>query len=131
MKLVLLLMANTGATQVDLSELRDSEAGWQAGRIIRKRSKTAAHENVPVVNYKLRPQTFQLLKKLRTGGERVLLTEEGLHYVRTQLRADGSLKQNDAFKSNYDHLKKRLERTMPGFNRPLKQLRKLGASRVL
>jgi integrase len=128
LKLALLLMANTGATQEDLSELKDTEVDWRAGRIIRKRSKTAAHENVPVVNYQLWAQTFELLKKYRSGTERVLLTEEGKPYVRSRLRDDGRLSKADGFASNYVHLKRKLKRTMPNFNRPLKELRKLGAS---
>src|SRR5262249_39079581 len=127
-KLALLLMANTGATQEDVSDLKDSEVDWLAGRIIRKRSKTAAHENVPVVNYRLWPVTFDLLKKYRSGGERVLLTEQGEPYVRSRLREDGKLSKADGFASNYVHLKKKLKRIMPTFNRPLKELRKLGAS---
>ena len=121
-------MANIGATQEDISELRDSEVDWKAGRIIRKRTKTAAHENVPTVNYPLWPTTFELLKKFRSGSERVLLTEQGEPYVRTRLRDDGRLSKADGFASNYVHLKRKLQRSLPGFNRPLKELRKLGAS---
>jgi integrase len=128
LKLALLLMANTGATQEDVSDLKDTEVDWRAGRIIRKRSKTAACENVPVVNYRLWPQTFELLTKYRSGTERVLLTEQGEHYVRTRLREDGKLSKADGFASNYVHLKRKLGRVLPGFNRPLKQLRKLGAT---
>jgi integrase len=128
LKLALLLMANTGATQEDVSDLQDIEVDWRAGRVIRKRSKTAAHENVPVVNYQLWPQTFELLKKYRSGTERVLLTEQGEPYVRTRLREDGRLSKADGFASNYVHLKRKLKRTMPTFNRPMKELRKLGAS---
>src|SRR5262245_11409394 len=79
-------MANCGMTQGDVSDLLDTEVDWAAGRIIRKRSKTADRENVPVVNYKLWPQTFKLLKKYRSGTERVLLTERGLPYIRTELK---------------------------------------------
>jgi integrase len=128
LKLALLLMANTGATQEDVSDLKDTEVDWRAGRIIRKRSKTAACEHVPVVNYKLWPQTFELLKKYRSGSDRVLLNEEGKPYVRSQLRDDGRLAKADGFASNYDYLKDKLRRTMPGFNRRLKELRKLGAT---
>lgn len=128
LKLALLLMANTGATQTDVSDLKDTEVDWRAGRIIRKRSKTAACENVPVVNYRLWPQTFELLKKYRSGGERVLLTEQGEAYVRTRLKENGKLSKADGFASNYAHLMKKLKRSMPGFKRRLNQLRKLGAT---
>lgn len=122
LKLALLLMANIGATQQDISDLRDDEVDWQEGRIIRKRSKTANHENVPTVNYKLWPLAFELLQKYRDGGERVLLTESGKPYVRTELR-NGKLVKADGFASNFVHVKKRLK-----LQRSLKQLRKLGAT---
>src|SRR4051794_13447661 len=115
-------MANSGMTQQGVSDLLDSEVDWAAGRVIRKRSKTRDRANVPVVNYKLWPVTFEMLQKHRSGRERVLVTETGQPYVRTHLNADGKLVKADGFASNYVHLKKRLKLT-----RPLKQLRKLGA----
>ena len=123
LKLALLLMANTGATQKDVSDLLDSEVDWTGGRIIRRRSKTAAFENAPVVNYKLWPLTFELLQKYRSGQDRVLLTEGGQPFVRTSLRTDGKQVKADGFASNFVHVKKRLK-----LQRSLKQLRKLGAS---
>jgi integrase len=122
LKLAILLMANCGMTQQDVSDLRDTEVDWDEGRVIRKRSKTAAHENVPTVNYRLWPLTFQLLKQYRSGTERVLLTESGRPYVRTDLK-NGKLVKADGFASSWVHVKKRLK-----LDRPLKQLRKLGAS---
>ena len=67
-------MLNCGMTQRDISDLKDEEVDWNAGRIRRKRSKTANHDNVPVVEYLLWPRTFDLLKEYRSGGELVLLT---------------------------------------------------------
>src|SRR5262245_31773898 len=40
LKLALLLMANCGFTQTDVSDLLDIEVDWVSGRITRKRSKT-------------------------------------------------------------------------------------------
>ena len=122
LKLGLLLMANCGMTQGDISDLLDTEVDWTIGRIIRQRSKTAGFDNVPTVNYKLWPLTFTLLKKYRSGTERVLLTESGKPYVRKEL-VDGKLVKADGFASNFVHLKRRLK-----FDRSLKQLRKLGAT---
>lgn len=122
LKLAILLMANAGMTQGDVADLLDSEVDWAQGRVIRKRSKTAAHEHVPVVNVKLWPLTFELLKKYRSGTERVLLTESGLPYVRKELKG-GMLVKADGLRSHWVHVRKRL-----GLNRPLKQLRKLGAT---
>ncbi len=116
-------MVNCGMTQIDVSDLRDDEVDWTAGRIIRKRSKTADVANVPVVNYPLWPATFELLKKYRSGAERVLLTESGKPYVRKELDASGKLVKADGFTSNYAHLKRRLK-----FTKPMKQLRKTGAT---
>jgi hypothetical protein len=70
----LLLMANCGMTQEDVSDLLDSEVDRTEGPITRKQSMTAAHESVPTVCYKLWPLTFYLLKHYRSGTERVLLT---------------------------------------------------------
>jgi integrase len=123
LKLAILLMANCGMTQQDVSDLRDAEVDWSAGRITRKRSKTKDEVNVPTVCYLLWPVTFELLKRYRSGRDRVLLTEAGEPYVRTRLNDKGRLAKADGFASNYAHLKRRLKLT-----RPLKQLRKLGAS---
>ena len=122
LRLCLLLMANTGMTQADVSDLLDTEVDWAAGRITRRRSKTAEHEAVPTVCYPLWPLTFDLLKKYRSGGERVLLTESGLPYVRKEL-VGGKLVKADGFASCWVHVKKRLK-----LDRSLKQLRKLGAT---
>jgi hypothetical protein len=122
LKLALLLMANAAMTQTDVSDLLDTEVNWVAGTITRKRSKTAQHENVPTVTYRLWPLTFELLQKYRSGTERVLLTESGKPYVRKELAA-GTLVKSDNIASNYAHLKRRL-----GFKKPLKQLRKTSAS---
>ena len=123
LRLHLLLMLNCGMTQRDISDLKDEEVDWNAGRIRRKRSKTANHDNVPVVEYLLWPRTFDLLKEYRSGGELVLLTESGRPWVRTDLK-DGKLVKSDSVASCYIWLKKRLK----GFSKPLKQLRKTAAS---
>jgi integrase len=122
LKLHLLLMVNAGFTQADVSDLLDTEVDWEAGRITRKRSKTAAHENVPVVCYPLWAQTFALLKKYRSGSEHVLLTESGRLFVRKEL-VRGKLVKADNIASNYTHLKRRLL-----FHKPLKLLRKTAAT---
>jgi integrase len=123
LRLHLLLMVNCGMTQVDISDLLDSEVDWEAGRISRKRSKTADQKNTPTVEYPLWPETFRLLKEHRSGGDRALLTESGRPWVRTEIQ-DGELIKADNIASNYVHLKKKLK----GFRKPLKQLRKTAAS---
>jgi hypothetical protein len=125
LKLALLLMANCWFTQADVSDLVETEVDWDAGRIIRKRSKTKGCENVPVVNWKLWPVTFKLLKRHRSapGSERVLLTESGKPYLRVHLGAEGKQVKADGFASCFVHLKKRLQ-----FDKPLKQVRKMSAT---
>jgi integrase len=122
LRLHLLLMANCGMTQVDVSELRDDEVDWQRSRIIRKRSKTADQKNVPTVEYPLWPRTFELLTEYRSGGERVLLTKRGHCWVRSDWK-DGRQISCDSIASVFLILKNRI-----GFSKPLKQLRKTAAS---
>jgi hypothetical protein len=122
LKLCLLLMVNIGATQADVSNLKNEEVRWAEGRVIRKRSKTRDCENVPTVNYKLWPSTFALLERYRSEGELALRTDSGKPYVRKEL-VNGKLVKSDNIASNYAHLKRRLK-----FQKPLKQLRKTAAS---
>lgn len=77
MRCVALLCLNCLFTQVDCSDLLDSEVDWQNGRIIRKRTKTAANPRTPLVDYLLWEETFSALKAERSGKDRVLLTKAG------------------------------------------------------
>jgi integrase len=122
LKLALLLMINCGFTQMDVSDLLDTEVDWKRGAITRKRSKTGDWDNVPVVCYRLWPLTFKLLKKYRSGKERVLVTERGRPFVRKEM-VNGKLVKADGIRSNYAHLKRRL-----GFKKALKLLRKTAAT---
>lgn len=72
-KLYILLMLNCGMTQKDISDLRVEEVDWQEGRIIRKRSKTSKHENVPTVSYLLWQETFRLLRQERNPESKGLV----------------------------------------------------------
>lgn len=122
LKLALLLMCNCGMTQIDVSDLLNDEVDWRRGTITRRRSKTKHNENVPVVTYRLWPLTRQLLREYRSGADRVLLTESGKPYVRSEM-VNGKLVKADGFTSNYAHLKRRLE-----FTKSMKLLRKTSAS---
>jgi integrase len=125
LKLHLLLMANCGYTQNDVAELRPDQVDWSEGRIKRKRNKTERHADVPEVDYKLWPPTFELLRKYgHREGNIVLLTKSGLPWVRDLLDEEGKRKKVDAIKSNYAHLKEK------GFKRPMKLLRKTGATLI-
>jgi integrase len=123
LKLALLLMANCGMTQKDVSDLQDSEVDWVGGRIIRRRSKTREKENVPVVNYLLWPTTWELLQAHRSGQETVLLTKAGKPYLRVGLTGKGNRAKLDRLARDFYKLRAKIQ-----MNRPLKELRKLGAS---
>jgi integrase len=122
LKLHLLLMANCGMTQKDVSDLRDEEVNWTLGTITRKRSKTKGEANVPTVCYKLWPQTFELLRQFRSGQDRVLLTTSGKPWVRARLNK-GRLAAADAIHAAFIKLRQRLK-----FLGRLKELRKTGAT---
>ncbi|MCD0459206.1 hypothetical protein LOC72_06940 [Roseiconus lacunae] len=82
-RLYLLLGLNCGMTQKDISDLLHTEVDWEHGYITRKRSKTRNESTVPVVSYKLWPQTFELLKcRRKFNTTRVLLTESDTVLVR-------------------------------------------------
>ncbi len=124
----LLLMANTGMTQIDVASLLDSEVDWSAGRIVRKRSKTEGHGNVPTVNYKLWKSTFELLQSHRTGRPTVLLTSSGAPWVYERHEA-GKLKSTDSIVSNFKWLKARILKAEGlEFTKPLKLIRKTSAT---
>jgi hypothetical protein len=119
-------MANAGFTQTDIAELRDDEVDWSGGRIVRKRSKTRDHQDVPTVDYKLWSSTLELLRQYRSGGEIVLLTETGNRWA-YEVMLDGKMKSTDNIASNYTHLKRKLK--SKGFDaKPLKLIRKTSAS---
>ena len=100
-KLYILLMLNCGMTQKDISDLLVSEVDWKEGRIIRKRSKTGDHENVPTVNYKLWPATFRLLQQERDAKskDRVLVNSNGGPLWLEELTKDGKYRKMDNVKS--------------------------------
>lgn len=81
-RLHILLALNCGMGGKDISDLKQDEVDWTKGTIKRKRSKTADHEDVPVVTYLLWPETFALLKQWRSSEpETVLLTATGKKWV--------------------------------------------------
>lgn len=122
LKVCLLLMLNCGMTQKDISDLRDDEVNWRDGRIIRKRSKTVDKDGVPVVNYKLWPATFALLKEHRSGQDRVLLTKSNRPWVRKEL-INGRVVQCDSLAEVYRRFAVHF-----GPVKPMKHLRKTSAT---
>jgi integrase len=101
-RLFAMLALNCGFTQVDYSELTQDEVDWETGRIKRKRTKTDQVDAVPVVDYPLWPETFDLLRKLRSDDpQRVLLTRSGLPWV-------AGTGKSDRFYNAWDKLRKKL-----------------------
>lgn len=123
-RLYLLLMLNTGMGQKDISDLRQTEMDWKAGRITRKRSKTAKHDTVPTVSYRLWGETLRLLKQERaTDGEVVLLNAAGGRLKVEELDADGRLRKIDNISTAFNRLKRLVKLT-----KPLKTFRKTSAT---
>jgi integrase len=124
MRLHLLLMANAGFYQSDISDLRQDEVDWEEGTITRKRSKTEHREDTPEVTWKLWPVTFALLKKHRSNHAVLALTaRSGKPWVVKSLKTDGRLHKTDKIKSNYRRLVKQT-----GISKPLKSIRKTSAN---
>ena len=132
-KLFLLLMANCGMTQKDISDLKQSEVDWRRGRIIRKRSKTSKHEDVPTVNYKLWLESLVLLKQFRSSDpERVLVNKTGQPLVRDFLknsstRSEPYLVRVNSISYAYERLRGSLK---PAPMTPMKFIRKTGATLI-
>ena len=98
-KLYLLLMLNAGFTQKDIADLLQTEVNWETGRISRKRSKGKKHETCPVVNYKLWPETFRLLKQHRSNHPTLaLVNERGNPLRQLDLKDGDQLKTNDSIR---------------------------------
>ncbi len=126
-RLFLLLMLNCGYYQSDLAELRPFQVDWRLGRIKRKRTKTEDLQNVPVVDYPLWDETFDLLRGYgRTEGDRVFLNENGDYLMRWRTNGGGTLVKidniSDCFKRACDRLTFAVERLM--------DLRKTSASKL-
>jgi integrase len=123
--LFLLLGTNCGMLPVDMGSLRDEEVDWEHGRITRKRTKTRHVQAVPTVSYLLWPDTFTYLKLRRSGGPLVLLTETGTTLTRASLTPDGRVSHTNNPNTMWYRFRSKI-----GISKPLKQLRKLGASLI-
>ncbi len=124
-KLYILLMLNCGMTQKDVSDLLVSEVDWDEGRIIRKRSKTADEENVPVVNYKLWPDTLRLLRQERAtkSKDRVLFNANGGPLWSEEITGEGKYQKTDNVKNAFDRLQQKTN-----ISKPLKSFKKTSAT---
>lgn len=94
-QLYILLCLNCGMYPSDISDLRQDEVDWKAGRITRKRTKTKKRKTVPEVTYLLWDSTFTLLKKFRSDNPTFALTNaNGSQLVRREFtkKKDGTEK---------------------------------------
>lgn len=126
-RLYILLTLNTAMTQKDISDLNWDEVDWQAGRIIRKRSKTRRFDATPIVSYKLWPETFTLLTSERSsdGAGRVLLNVNGGPLWSESMDDAGAYRKVDNIRSAFDRLRRKL-----GIAKPFKCLKKTAASEI-
>lgn len=124
-KLYILLMLNCGMTQQDVADLKQTEVDWKRGRVIRKRSKTEKHKNVPEVEYVLWEETFKLLQQNRSKDETLALTNRNGSPLKVEEIVNGKVKKNDNVKNAYFRLCKKANVT-----KPLKLLRKTAASKL-
>lgn len=130
-RLFLLLMLNCGMYQGDISDLAAAEIDWQAGRIIRPRSKTERQAKTrgttqPVnVNWLLWRETWRLFQHYAKQEGACFQTETGGSMI-TQKPTT----RNDAIRSSYARLIAKLKRKklLPGkWHKTLKTFRKTGA----
>ena len=123
-QLFLLLMANCGYTQIDLSDLRPDQVDWTEGRITRKRSKTEHHEDVPEVSYPLWKRTFDLLQKYgKRKGDRVLTNERG-GALKVEVLRKGKLVKVDNIAVAYSRLCAKLMKSGENGEPPLLKSKK-------
>jgi integrase len=119
-------MLNTGMTQYDLARLRQDEVDWDRGAVIRKRNKTKNYDNVPIVKYKLWPETFRLLEAHRSTDTILALTNANGQPLKTEtIKDDGKIKRVDNVRTAYHRLTAKLKIDSP---KPPKLLRKTGAT---
>jgi integrase len=120
-------MLNCGMTQKDIADMDLSELDWEARCVTRKRSKTKDHQNVPVVRYKLWPETLRLLRQERTRKQSgpVLLNDEGKPLYQSAVKADGGWSRIDNVRRAFERLPAKT-----GIKKPLKSLKKTVASMI-
>ncbi len=103
-RLHVLLGLNCGMTAQDISDLQQSQVDWTVGTITRKRSKTAIHEDVPVVCYKLWPETFDLLQKYRSEKDTVLVTKTGKPWIQSSYDGADEYQHSDSIGSCFKNV---------------------------
>jgi integrase len=91
-KLYILLMLNCGMTQKDIADLLKTEVDWNDGRVTRRRSKTRKHKNVPIVSYKLWPETLRLLRQEQASNKKTDNIGDAFHRLNQKTKINKPLK---------------------------------------
>jgi integrase len=124
-RLYVLLGLNCGMTQKEISDLQKDDVSWKNSTITRKRNKTRRYEGVPVVTYKVWPETLELLREHRSDSESLLLNRNGSPLVEERLDADGKYRKSDNIKNAYERVLRKAS-----IAKPFKLLRKTSATLI-
>jgi hypothetical protein len=103
-QLYALLALNCSMNNIDIAQLTHGQIDWSRSTLTRKRVKTEGHENVPVVRYKLWPETVRLLKQEMTAGGKdqlVLRDAAGAPLYIAQVKDGGKVHHYDKIKSSW------------------------------
>lgn len=103
-QLYALLALNCSMNNIDIAQLTHGQIDWGRSTLTRKRVKTEGHENVPVVRYKLWPETVRLLKQEMTAGGKdqlVLRDAAGAPLYIAQVKDGGKVHHYDKIKSSW------------------------------
>lgn len=96
LKLYALLGLNCGFTNMDIANISQGAVDLQKGRLVHKRIKTHEQSNVPTVEYKLWPETLDLLRKFRSSHpDLFLVSMKGTPLVSTVYDAEGQAHLKD------------------------------------
>jgi integrase len=132
LRFYLTLLLNIGGTQCDLSGLHQGEYDRDKKTITRKRSKTAQHDNVPVVSYPLWACTASMIEKYKSQDpERLLLGPEGNPLKTERLGEKGEGRRSDYIGRLFSRYVRSLRRRgILDCKLSLKYFRKTGANMI-
>jgi integrase len=114
-----LLGLNAGMTSADMGHLTKAQVDLDAGRLVRKRVKTAAVENVPTVEYALWPETVEALKAEWSADAVLVLTSADGTPMYSSRYEGGRTPQKDLITQQWKRARLRI---------PLKAFRSIAAT---
>ena len=96
LRLYALLGLNCGFTNMDIANIDKRTVDLQKGRLVHKRVKTHDQANVPTVEYKLWPETLDLLRRFQSShADLFLVSMKGTPLVSTVYDTDGNAHLKD------------------------------------